>query len=186
MRKKRRRGEMRHGGCTILGRLAVFSCTAPKRVGIVGTSRRQFVLASAAIAAAMLLGGASARAGYVSVATLTEQDGVDALLLAELPATSGAAGDTTTPRPDADDPHAPAQPSSPFLKLQPAACNFGHSGAGSPSSSAPGGGSSSPPAGDLVRPQVPPLQQTSLLPPQTGDAQPFSVASFLFRPPRAA
>ena len=159
-----------------------------------GAFRRQFVLASAAIAAAMILGGAQARAGYVSVADLAGSGGVDAWgqpsasLLAkhETSTSTTGAGDAACPRPYSDDPHAPALPSSPFLKLPPAACNFGNSGAGSPSSSAPGSGPSSPPAGDLPRPQVPPLQPISFLPPQSGDAHPFSVASFLFRPPRAA
>lgn len=155
-------------------------------------SRRQFVLAMAAITTAMLLSSTSARAGYVSVATLVEQDGADALanpsalLGAEHETSSGAVGDMANPRPDADDPHAPSQPTSRLLKLPTAACNFGHSGAGSPSSSVSGGGSSSLVVGELPHLIVPPLQQTSLLPPQTGEAHPFSVASFLFRPPRAA
>lgn len=155
-------------------------------------SRQQFVLAMAAITTAMLLCSTSARAGYVSVVGLAEQDGVDALansgalLAAGHETSSGTAGDTANTPSDADDPHAPAQPTSRLLKLPTAAHNLGHSGAGSPSSSVPGGGPSSLVVGDLPHLIVPPLQQTSLLPPQTGEAHSFSVASFLFRPPRAA
>jgi hypothetical protein len=161
----------------------------------VGAFRRQFVPASAVIAAVILFGGTQARAGYVAVPTLADHNGSNSLIHSpvspfgeiETSTGSGDSAATTQPRPDDDVLRVPTGPVSPARKLPHAACNFGHnSGAGSSSSSAPNSGPSSPPAGDLSRPQVPPLELSSLLPPQTGDAQPFSVASFLFRPPRAA
>lgn len=157
-----------------------------------GLIRRQFVFASALIAAAMILGGASARAGYVSVPAVAEYEGGSSLVqsqLVEFEASSGMGDSTTATQPhrDADGSKAPSGPVSPLTKLLHPACNFGHStGAGSSSTSAPGTGPSTSPAGDLPRQQVPPLELSSLLPPQTGDAHPFSVVSFLFRPPRAA
>lgn len=159
----------------------------------VGATRQQLVLATAAIAVAMILGGASARAGYVSVAELAEQDGVNALgqsavtLFVEHDAPLGSAGsgDISSPLHDTDDPRTPVLPSFPFLKVPPAVCNFGHNGAGSSSSSAPSNGSSSLPVGDMQRPQLPQLQLIALLPPQREYVRSLSMSSFLFRPPRA-
>ena len=153
------------------------------------------MLASAVIAAAMMFGGAQARAGYVSVPAMAGTDGVSALsqpagsLLTEHEASAGMGGAAAAslPRPDTDDTPAPKESVPPFPKLTQVAHNFGQgSGAGSSSSSSSSTGPSTAPAGDLPRPQVPPLELASLLPPEKGDAHPFSVASFLFRPPRAA
>lgn len=147
--------------------------------------RRQFVLTSVAIAAAMILGGASARAGYVSVPAMAEHEGGNSL--AQTPVSALGENETTTsqPRPDADDSRVPSDPGFPTRKLPQVAWDFGHNnGAGTSSSSGPSSGPSASAAGDLPRPQVPPLELSSLLPPQKGDAHPFSVASFLFRPPR--
>lgn len=178
----------RHGGCNIYLALDCVPKHSHHEGESVGTSRRQFLLAFALIAAAMILGGVPARAGYVSVAKLAEQDGVGILgFLSErdTSVTTGSAGDSASPQPD-DDPSNPAPPTPLSLQVHPAVCNFGNSSTGSSSHSAPGAGSSSLPAGDLPRPQLPPLQPTSFLPPQTGDAHSFCVTSFLFRPPRAA
>jgi hypothetical protein len=158
----------------------------------VGMFPRQFVLASAMIAAAMFLGGAQARAGYVSILEMAEHDGSS---LTHLPAsppadfevsasTLGSAAASES-RPDTDNPQAPSEPVPPAGKLPYMAHNFGQgSGAGNSSSSAPGNGFSTSAAGDVSRPQIPPLELSSLLPPQKGDSHSFSVNSFLFRPPR--
>jgi hypothetical protein len=154
---------------------------------------RQCVLLSALLAAWSIQGGA-ARAGFVSVAALDNKDNADLLTpgMASPFAERDASATATDAEPDAprcrdaNQPHAPATPFAPFGKLPDDVCTFGHgSGAGSSSSSGSGNAPSSPPLGDLTRPQVPPLELCSLLPPPTGDASPFSVASFLFRPPRA-
>lgn len=157
----------------------------------VGASRLQFVLAMAATTT-MLVCSTATQAGYVSAATLAEQDGMDALaylsslLTAEYKASSNTASYTASPRPHDDDPQTPAQPTSPLLKMLPAACDFGASGAGSSSSSTAGGSPSFPPADDLPRPRVPSLEPTSLLPPPMGVAHSFFLTSTIFRPPRAA
>jgi len=65
-------------------------------------------------------------------------------------------------------------------------CGFGHgSGSGSSTSCGSSNGPPTSPAGDMSRPQVPPPALASLFSTEKGDTPPFSVASFLFRPPRA-
>lgn len=152
---------------------------------------RQSVLLSALLAAWCIQGGA-ARAGYVSVAELGDQDNANCLSpwnaspFAERDASAAVADTDALRRSDAETPHAPTPPLAPFGKLPDDACTFGHgSGAGSSSTAGSGPSPSNTPLGDLTRPQVPPVELASLLPPPTGDASPFSVASFLFRPPRA-
>lgn len=156
---------------------------------------RQFVSALAVIVAAMIFGGTQARAGYVSVPALADHEGGNSLV--HLPASPlgefdssismGGSAASSPSRPDTDIPQVPFGPVAPARKLPPVAWNFGHhSGTGTSSNSGSGNGPSPSTAGDLPRPQVPPLELSSLLPPQTGEEHPFSVASFLFRPPRAA
>jgi hypothetical protein len=156
---------------------------------------RQFVLAWAMTAAVMLVGGAPARAGYVSVSAMSGTDGVSTLVhpFASLLAESetfddmAGAGAASGPQPDAQDRHAPLEDLSALRKLLSAACTFGpESGAGASSSSSSGSGPSTSPAGDVSRSQAPPLELVSLLPHPTSTIHPCSVASFLFRPPRVA
>lgn len=153
-----------------------------------GPPHRQSVLASAAIAVAIMLGCARARAEYLSIAELAKQDGVVALKqpaatpLIEYETSSSMA----RPWHDTDYPPAPALPLPPLRRRPSAACNFGNNCSSNSSHHGPVGGPSSPLGATPPRPWVPPLQLTSLLPPQTDDTHPFSVASFLFRPPRAA
>ena len=159
----------------------------------VSSCLRQCGLVSVVLTAWCLLGGA-VRAGYVPVAANGGDEAghslsSSALLPAERDAGTSMASSSgsTCELPDANDPHAPANPRSPFATLPNPLCNFGPgSGAGSSSSFGSGNGPSNSPAGVVLRPQVPPLELASLLPPETGDVHPFSVASFLFRPPRAA
>ena len=155
---------------------------------------RQFVLLSALLAAWCIQGGA-ARAGYVSMAERMRLDGgcdnfssfavaTDADEMAGSVAVAdserrGERAERDSERP----PHAPL----PWGKPLPLAWHFGHGGnSGSTSSSPSGSAPSSQPAGGTSRPEVPPLELASLLPPPKGETHPFSVASFLFRPPRAA
>jgi hypothetical protein len=110
-----------------------------------------------------------------------------ASLLADPEASADMAGAdvASEPQPNPRDLPTPSEPVSPLRKLPKAVCNFDSAGsAGTPSSSS--GGPSSSPADDMSRPQVPPLELVSLLPPPTGAIHPSSVASFLFRPPRVA
>ena len=153
---------------------------------------RQFVLASAMIAA-MIIGSAPARAGYVTDLATVGADGVSTLahpfasLLGEREASAdmAAAGAGSEPQPDAQELPTPWELVSLLRKLPQAACNFDPAGSTGTSSSSSNGPSSSP-ADDVSRPQVPPLGLVSLLPPPTGAIHPSSVASFLFRPPRVA
>lgn len=158
-----------------------------------GFTRRQFVLASTLIAAAMILGCAQARAGYVAVPSLADQGNGCSLAqtpLAESEASATMAGDSSTssqPTSGEQSQQVPLEPPSPSRRLLHLVCDFGHgSGAGNSSSSGPSNGPSGSPVSDLQRPQLPQLELSSLLPPQKESAHPFSVASFLFRPPRAA
>jgi hypothetical protein len=79
------------------------------------------MLASFALTIAMVVGGAKAQAGYVSVATLALQGSVSSSeqLGAEHEASSSMAdaGNTVDPRCERDDSHAPPLPSSPSPKL---------------------------------------------------------------------
>ena len=156
---------------------------------------RQYEWVSVVLAAWCFQSGA-ARAGYITVAAIDNQVAGHSLssqaLMPSEQDTGMAMADTggsTWQRPETSEPQSPSstKPSCPFATpLQPV-YNFGPGGgAGSSSSSAPGTGPSTPPAGLVSRPQVPPLELANLLPPDTGDAHPFSVASFLFRPPRAS
>lgn len=138
--------------------------------------------------------GGAVRAGYVTVAAISgEAAGQGLLTPALMPLEQDAgtsmayAGDSTWQRPDASDSRNPANPSCPFATPLHPVYNFGlGSDAGSSSSSGSGNGPSTPPAGLVSRLQVPTLELASLLPPETGDAHSFSVASFLFRPPRVS
>jgi hypothetical protein len=161
---------------------------------IVGVTPRQFVLASAMIAVAMLFGSAQARAGYLSIPEVAEHDGRNSLApsplspLADFESTTSMGGSSvaTQSRSDTDSPHAPTEPIPPSRKLPFAAHNFGPgSGAGSSSNSSSSNGPSSSLVGALPGVQMPLLERAGFLPPQPGDSFPFSVASFLFRPPRA-
>jgi hypothetical protein len=154
---------------------------------------RQFVLVWALSAAVMILGGAPAQAGYVSVSAMSGTDGVSTLAhrfafpLAELETFGDMAGAAAAsePRPDAQRQYAPSEPVPLVRKLPLAAYNFGLAGsAGTSSSSSSGSGPSTSPARGVSRPQGPPLELVSLLPPPTGAVHHFSIASFLFRPPR--
>jgi hypothetical protein len=154
---------------------------------------RQFVLASGLIAAAILFGSSRARAGYVSVPGVAEHDAGGSLALSpvsplsDLDASARMSGSSTASqsRPDTDCSDAPSHPVPPSRKLPYSPNNFAHgTGAGSSSGSNSGNGPTTSLVSDLPRPQVPPLELASLLPPQAGDAQPFSMSSFLFRPPR--
>lgn len=155
-----------------------------------GLTRRQFVLTSTLIATAMLLGCAQAQGGYVVVPSIADQGNSctpDQSLLADIEASAATAGDAAASQPTSDGKHpqAPLEPPAPSGGLPHAACNFGQgSGAGSSSSSATGNGPSNTLVTELPRPQLPQLELSCLLPLQTDDAHPFSVSSFLFRPPR--
>ncbi|SRR5579871_3417312 len=158
----------------------------------VGVFPRQFVLASAMIAAVMFLGSVQARAGYVAIPEMAEHDGGSLTHLPMSPPVDFEASASTVgssaaseSRPDTDYPQVPSEPVPPAGKLPYLAHNFGQgSGAGSSSNSSSGNGPSSSLVSDLPRPQVPPLEIAGLLPLQPGESHPFSVASFLFRPPR--
>lgn len=152
--------------------------------------RPQFVLA-ATVFAALCLGGARANAGYVSVAMLANDAGgiCSFPFLGEFEG-SGSRADpqvTSGRRREVDDSDDPLAPVFLLQHLLNNVCNYGlDNGCGTTSGPSSGNGPSAPLAGDLQRPSVPPLVLISLLPPQTGDAHPFSIGSFLFRPPRAA
>jgi hypothetical protein len=161
---------------------------------IVGAIPRQCVQATAVIAAALFLGVGQARAGYVSLSQMAENEGGSPLTpplvspMADFGASTNPRGSSAASqsRPDTDSPQAPSEPVPPSRKLPDADHNFGHSGgAGSSSRSVTGNGPSSPLASDATRPQTSLLEFTGLLPPPKGDAHSFSAASFLFRPPRA-
>lgn len=165
----------------------------PSEDRVVQVFHRQFVLASAMIAAAVILGGAPARAEYLAFPLTVETDGVSTLAhplasLLDEPEASGdmaGAGAAPEPQPDAQNLHTPAELVSLLWKLPQTACDFGSAGGAGTSSSSSSGPFTSP-ADDVSRPQVPPLELGCLLPPPTSAIHPFSVASFLFRPPRAA
>jgi hypothetical protein len=157
----------------------------------VSTFTRQFVLLSALLAAWGIQGGA-ARAGYVSITERTRFEGHAVNFSSFAPTdTDEMAGSTTledTERngdsPERDSERLPHK-SLPWGKKLPFAWHFGHGGnTGSTSSSPSGSAPSSQSAGGTSRPEVPSLAVVALLPPQTGDAYPLSVVSFLFRPPR--
>jgi hypothetical protein len=159
----------------------------------VGLTGRQFVLTSALIATAMLLGCGEVRAGYVAIPCIVDQgDSCSPAqsLPPEFEASTGMGGDcatTSQPTSDRKEAQGPLEPPSPSRRLPHAACTFDQgSGAGSSSSSGPGSGPSGSLVSDLPRPHLPQLETSCLLQPQEGSDQPFSVASFLFRPPRAA
>ena len=155
---------------------------------------RQFVLLSALLAAWCIQGGA-VRAGYVSMAERTRLDGGSdnfscfaVATDADEMAGSVAVADSERrgERAERDSERLPHLP-LPWANKLPFAYHFGHGGnSGGTTSSPSGSAPSSQPAGGTSRPEVPPLAVIALLPPQTGDSHPFSVASFLFRPPRAA
>ena len=152
---------------------------------------RPHLVFAAIVIAALYLGGAQANAGYVSVATMAAQDGVRLFPLLLENETRGGMAETQSiliGQRDNDSSNKPSEPVSPLNKLLQTPYNFGpgNGESSSSSNSTSGSGPSTPPVGDLPQMQVPPLVMTSLLAPQTGDAHPFSVASSLFRPPRAA
>ncbi len=157
-------------------------------------SRYQIVLAAGLLVAALMGGGTQARAGYVSVAGLQGDEAIDGLSpfvaspLAEREVTAGISGSAALFQPvDADEIPSPVAPAFPFVKLPHVAHAFARTGsAGSSSNGGSDSGPSNPPVGDASRPQAPPLVLAHLLPPDRGESHPFSVASFLFRPPRAA
>jgi hypothetical protein len=159
----------------------------------VSTFTRQFVLLSALLAAWCIQGGA-ARAGYVSITEQTSFEGhaVNFSNFAPMD-TDEIAGSTALEDTERNDdrttrdserlPHK----SLPWGKKPPFAWHFDHGGnMGSTSSSPSGSAPSSQPAGGTSRLEVPAITVVALLPPQTGESHPFSVTSFLFRPPRAA
>jgi hypothetical protein len=156
--------------------------------------RRQWMLLSALLAAAVTLGATQARADFVAIGDVSTNVAVHsgaALWQSSLEFASsfGSSVDdlASQTRSDTGEPFVPATPLAPFGKLPQTACNFGHAGgSGTSSGSSSGKAPSSPPLGELLRPEMPPLELASLLPPEKGDTHPFSVASFLFRPPRAA
>lgn len=148
---------------------------------------------SALIAAVMLLGGAQVRAGYVALPTLVGHESGHSLVhspispLGESETSTGTSdsSEATQRLPEDNDPKLPMGPVVPSRKLPYTGYTFTYgSGSSSSSSSASTNLSSSSAAGFSPRPQIPPLELSSLLPPETGAAHPFSVASFLFRPPR--
>lgn len=152
--------------------------------------RPHFVFATAVIAA-LYLSGARANAGYVSVAAMAGQDGVRLFQLSVENEACGGRADsqsTLSGQRDREDTNKPSEPLFPLNNLLQTPYNFGpgNGESSSSSNSTSNSGPSSPPVGDLPAIQAPPLVATSLLATQTGDAHPFSVSSFLFRPPRAA
>lgn len=152
--------------------------------------RSQLVLASAALAAAMMLGGAQAQAGYVSIAVSAEQDDLGGLTqpaVLPLPECDRLAGDdTTSERYGTDDSDGPTLPLFLFLEFSRAVHTLATGGAGSSSSSGSGNGPSSPRVCDAPLLQVPSQESTRFFPPQSVRLHPFFVPSFLFRPPRVA
>lgn len=151
--------------------------------------RPQYVLTLAVIAA-MYLSGSRASAGYVSIAELADDlDGIRTFpLLCEFEGSLGIAnahmGEERRRR--ADDSNDPLAPSLLLQHLLATVRNYSvDSGCGSPSPTS-GSSPSAPLFGSLSQPSVPPLVPTGFLVFRMGDAHPFSIASFLFRPPRAA
>jgi hypothetical protein len=160
-------------------------------------SNRQLVLTSAVLAAGFALVGPNmARAGYVSADCLTrshqaffappslaveawrlESDGGAAACLDERRTEDRVAKELDR---DALDHLAR------FAKVFHTAWHFSFdSGPGSSSGASSVNGPSSQPAGGLSPFALILIEVVGLLPPQKGVAHPFSVASFLFRPPRA-
>jgi len=150
---------------------------------------RRFLLASFALTIAMVLGGAKAQAGYVSVATLSSQGGVSSLeqLGGVHEASSGMAdaGNTACLPTERGGPDAPALPSSPSPKLPQKTSTLGHTCAGNPSRPGSGNSSSTPPPDNPQPSFVSSPVFAFLLPPQKGEVPPFSVASVPWHPPRA-
>lgn len=154
---------------------------------------RQFGLASAVLAAWLLLGGGSVRAGYVAAGGWHDPDRgvVDTLTLAAVlkdhESQAAPSAECTNPPCPEETNRESADHALALAKLLHTAWHFSDSGgAGGMAGSSSITGPSSQPVGDVPNADVPPLMVVSLLPPQSGDAQPFSVASFLFRPPRPA
>lgn len=151
-------------------------------------SHRQIVLAAGLLATALMGGGTHAWAGYISVAGLNADEGINGLspfvasLLTERESSGGAVSFQLT---DASEVPSPTAPAFPFVKLPQAAHAFGPTGStGSQSNSGNGNGPSNLPIGVILRPQVPPAENTSLLSPEKSESHPHFVASYLFRPPR--
>jgi hypothetical protein len=160
-------------------------------------SSRQLVLTLALPAAWFLLGSASAaRAGYVSVDRLSRSH--EGLFTCPSLAAGawgsecegGAAGSNKQRTEEQDqkklDRDHPERLDR-FVKLFHTAWHFGFdSGTGSSTGTSSVNGPTSQPAGGLSPFALILIEAVGLLPPQRGVAHPFSVASFLFRPPRAA
>jgi hypothetical protein len=154
---------------------------------------RQLVLASALLAAWFILGGGNAaRAGYVSTSSLNDPEGLSAdpssLAAALGERAGGMAGSSKpadSPYPNELDRESPER-DSPLAKRFHTAWHFGSpSGAGDSTGSSSVNGPSSQSVGNVSRLEFPQIEIVGLLPPQKGVVHPFSVASFLFRPPRA-
>lgn len=156
--------------------------------------RPDFVLASAALAFAMVLGGAQARVGYVSVAVLVSQDGVGSLVQRAAPLVvdheaSGVMADvsnTASLRRETHGPHASAIPYSPLPNLPQASCPFGHAGTSSSSRYSSGNSPSTLSVDDLPHSFVSPPVLAGFLRPQMVDVPPYSVVCVPLRhPPRS-
>jgi hypothetical protein len=158
-------------------------------------SSRQFVLASALLAAWQVLGGGSrAVADYVSVACLSRGDEVpSAAALASRSwehESAGRSGSSAvrdeTLSPDGLKSERTQNP-SPFARLLAIAWQMGVCGSTSTSSgSSFVTGPTSQDAGGVTHVDLFLTEVSGLLPPQGDAARPFSLTSFLFRPPRAS
>ncbi len=155
-----------------------------------GASHRHFLLVLILLAAAISLGSRQGWAGYVSPAALADPDAANELLspMELLPqADMARAGENGQSQPETDDTHAPSRLFSLLQKILFAAYNIVQGGmSGSSSQTDSDDDPSGSPTDYLPRPQLPPPELTGLLPPQTGAVHPFTLASFVFRPPRAA
>jgi hypothetical protein len=157
-------------------------------------SRPHLALAFVATALAMILSPVRARAGYISVVAPVELTGANSftplnaspLCGSETFAATDSAATATFPRLDPHNSPVPWEPGWPSRELPHAANHLGHSStSGSSSSSSSSKGPSGSQDVEFPRPQMPPLQATSFLPPQTADTHLFSAVSSLFHPPRA-
>jgi hypothetical protein len=154
---------------------------------------RQFVLASALLAACFVLGGESqARAGYISTAGLNSPSAVP---FASQPFSADpweredgmcTALNRTEDRSQNELNQEPAGSPAPFTKLFHTAWHIEFDGgAGSSTGSSSVDGPSSQQVGEGSRVDFTLINAVFLLPPETGEAHPFSLASSLFRPPRS-
>jgi len=156
-------------------------------------STRQLVFASALLAAWQMLGGGSqALADYVSATYLSR--GSDVLFTSafapgswEHECVGGVGSSDARNEKQSPEPSDRERPDGfvPFAGLFQTAWQMGSDGGTSSSSgSSSVSGPSSQYIGGMARFDFLLIEVEGLVPPQTGDTHPFSLASFLFRPPR--